>query len=83
MEQRLKNLAEAAVYCGVCPNTFRKYIANIVPSVPGIGRCRRWDTRALDAWLDVIQRAPEAGNSATGKTGDDWLALMRTDNGAH
>jgi hypothetical protein len=80
MKPRLKNLAEAAAYCRVCPNTFRKYIAVKVPPVAGIGRCRRWDTRALDAWLDPAQRAPEAGDSATEK---DWLALMRTDNGFH
>jgi hypothetical protein len=77
---RLKNLLESAAHCRVCPNTFRKYIVPLVPHVPGLGRCRRWDTRRLDAFLDLIQKAPETGDSDTEPSGDEWLALMRTDN---
>jgi hypothetical protein len=46
---RLLSRQAAAAYCGVSPGVFETH----VPIAPvRVGHQKRWDVKALDAWLD-------------------------------
>jgi hypothetical protein len=50
--QRLLDIEAISHYCGVSANTFLKYC----PVRPlRLGRCRLWDVRAVNHWLDELQ----------------------------
>jgi hypothetical protein len=51
-EPRLLTQGQAAAYCGVCVEVFKK--ACPVPPVSLLERIPRYDRRALDRWIDSI-----------------------------
>jgi hypothetical protein len=50
--QRVLNQAQAAKYCDLSVNSFKKHIAPIVHPVPGLGRRKVWNVKALDEFLN-------------------------------
>lgn len=61
---RLLKKADAARYCGVDPAKF----ARVCPVQPvDLDGSRRWDRKALDAWLDSLGRDPDSLSS------EQWL----------
>jgi hypothetical protein len=51
--KRMLGIDEAAIYCGLSPNSFTKHI-KVDPI--RIGRRRLWDRKSLDVWLDRMSR---------------------------
>lgn len=54
-EARLLTQGQAASYCGVCVDTFKKVCP--VPPVSLLGRIPRYDRRALDRWIDSLNNS--------------------------
>ena len=62
---RMLDRKEAAVYCGLSPNSFDKYV-EVEPVRFGPKR-KLWDKVALDRWLDQKSRV----------TASSWLTRVR------
>ncbi len=73
VEPRLLKKVEAARYCSLDPTKFQRLCP--VRPIELDGKVRRWDRKALDAWLDSLTRSPET------MTADDWLG--ERDHAAH
>jgi hypothetical protein len=64
-EPRLLTQNQAATYCGVCTEVFKK--ACPVAPIKVLNRIPRYDRRALDAWIDGLTRMPGE---------EDWLGKL-------
>lgn len=70
---RLLSRTEAAQYCGLSPNAFDQYVAQVVPPLE-FGRRNLWDIRALDRWLDNQSGLREAsGNDRI----NEWDSVLK------
>jgi hypothetical protein len=55
-EPRLLTQSQAASYCGVCAEVFKK--ACPVPPIKVADRIPRYDRHALDRWIDSLNNLP-------------------------
>lgn len=71
--KRLLTKAEAAAYCGVSVLAFERWCQvrpiSLAPAGMIDERLRRWDIKALDAWIDTL-------GAKTPSTTVDWAALV-------
>jgi hypothetical protein len=59
-EPRLLTQGQAAAYCGICVDNFRK--ACPVKPVSLLDRIPRYDRRAIDRWIDSLDNSPAEGD---------------------
>jgi hypothetical protein len=69
-EPRLLTQGQAAAYCGVCAEVFKK--ACPVPPVKMLDRIPRYDRHALDRWIDSLDNLRHV---APVDAGDDLRAM--------
>ena len=72
---RLLRVSDAAAYCGVAVKDF---LAELPPNPIKIGRQRRWDVRALDAWIDTLSGAVYNTEEKPSKSGIDRIRSAKT-----
>jgi len=68
-EPRLLTQSQAAAYCGVCVDNFRK--ACPVKPVNLLDRIPRYDRRALDRWIDSLDNSPAEADGDLVKVWED------------
>lgn len=74
MTSRLLNLKDAAAYCTLGVDTFKRACpVQPVRLRPG-ARGLRYDKHKLDAWIDTLKE--EGAEAPTPRTGEDWLATL-------
>lgn len=70
---RLLTLAQAAAYCGVSPPAFERWCQvrplSLSPAGMVDARLRRWDVKALDAWIDSLGAKPPSSHV-------DWSKMV-------
>jgi hypothetical protein len=66
LEPRLLTQGQAAAYCGVCAEVFKK--ACPVAPVKVLDRIPRYDRQALDAWINGLTKSQVVE--------EDWLGKL-------